>query len=191
MHFLPTVYVTCDVCNGKRFDKDTLSVKFKKKNIYEVLEMTVEEAAVFFEDIPAIHDRLKTLMDVGLTYVKLGQSATTLSGGEAQRVKISSELYRPFLERSIYLLDEPTVGLHYDDVQNLINVLNRLVAKGNTVVVIEHNMDVLKCSDYIIDFGPEGGVGGGKIIAKGSPEDVANNAKSYTGQYLKKILKKK
>jgi excinuclease ABC subunit A len=191
MHFLPTVYVTCDVCGGKRFDKDTLSVKFKKKNIYEVLEMTVEEAAKFFEDIPAIHDRLKTLMDVGLSYVKLGQSATTLSGGEAQRVKISSELYRPFLERSIYLLDEPTVGLHYDDVQNLIHVLNRLVAKGNTVVVIEHNMDVLKCSDYIIDFGPEGGVGGGKIIAKGSPEDVANNAKSYTGQYLKKILKKK
>lgn len=191
MHFLPTVYVTCDVCNGKRFDKDTLSVKFKKKNIYEVLEMTVEEAAIFFEDIPAIHDRLKTLMDVGLSYVKLGQSATTLSGGEAQRVKISSELYRPFLERSIYLLDEPTVGLHYDDVQNLIHVLNRLVAKGNTVVVIEHNMDVLKCSDHIIDFGPEGGVGGGKIIAKGTPEDVANNAKSYTGQYLKKILKKK
>ncbi|HRH30611.1 MAG TPA: excinuclease ABC subunit UvrA [Candidatus Paceibacterota bacterium] len=191
MHFLPTVYVTCDVCGGKRFDKDTLSVKFKKKNIYEVLEMTVEEASIFFEDIPAIHDRLKTLMDVGLSYVKLGQSATTLSGGEAQRVKISSELYRPFLERSIYLLDEPTVGLHYDDVQNLINVLNRLVAKGNTVVVIEHNMDVLKCSDYIIDFGPEGGVGGGKIIAKGSPEDVANVPKSYTGQYLKKILKKK
>lgn len=191
MHFLPTVYVTCDVCGGKRFDKDTLSVKFKKKNIYEVLEMTVEEASIFFEDIPAIHDRLKTLMDVGLSYVKLGQSATTLSGGEAQRVKISSELYRPFLERSIYLLDEPTVGLHYDDVQNLINVLNRLVAKGNTVVVIEHNMDVLKCSDYIIDFGPEGGVGGGKIIAKGSPEDVANNEKSYTGKYLKKILKKK
>lgn len=153
--------------------------------------MTVEEAADFFYEIPAIHDRLKTLIDVGLSYVKLGQSATTLSGGEAQRVKISSELYRPFLERSIYLLDEPTVGLHYDDVQNLIHVLNRLVSKGNTVVVIEHNMDVLKCSDHIIDFGPEGGVGGGKVIAKGSPEDVSNNPQSYTGKYLKKVLRKK
>ncbi len=191
MHFLPTVYVTCDVCGGKRFDKETLKVKYKKKNIYEILQLTVEEGLKFYEDIPAIYDRLKTLMDVGLGYVKLGQSATTLSGGEAQRVKISSELYRPHIEKTIYLLDEPTVGLHYDDVANLIGVLNRLVDKGNTVVVIEHNMDLIKCADYILDFGPEGGIGGGHLVAKGTPEEVANTPKSYTGQYLKKVLKKK
>lgn len=188
MHFLPTVYVTCDVCNGKRFDKETLTVKYKRKSIYDVLQLSVEEALEFFKDIPAISDRLQTLNDVGLGYVKLGQSATTLSGGEAQRVKIASELYRPYLEKTIYLLDEPTVGLHYDDVKNLIGVLNRLVAKGNTVVVIEHNLDLIKCADHIIDFGPEGGVHGGKVIAKGTPEDVANNPKSHTGTYLKKIL---
>ncbi len=191
MHFLPTVYVTCDVCDGKRFDKETLKVKYKKKNIYEVLEMTVEEGLKFYEDIPAIYDRLKTLMDVGLGYVKLGQSATTLSGGEAQRVKISSELYRTHLEKTIYLLDEPTVGLHYDDVANLIGVLNRLVEKGNTILVIEHNMDLIKCADYLLDFGPEGGIRGGRLIAKGTPEEVANNPKSYTGKYLKKVLKRK
>lgn len=191
MHFLPTVYVTCDVCLGKRFDKETLTVKYKKKNIYEVLQMSVEEAVKFFEDIPAIYDRLKTLMDVGLGYVTLGQSATTLSGGEAQRVKISSELYRPHLEKTIYLLDEPTVGLHYDDVAKLLEVLNKLVDKGNTVVLIEHNMDIIKCSDYLIDIGPEGGVGGGKIVARGTPEEVANTPASYTGKYLKKILRKK
>ncbi|HNW71599.1 MAG TPA: excinuclease ABC subunit UvrA [Candidatus Paceibacterota bacterium] len=199
MHFLPTVYVTCDVCNGKRFDKETLTVKIKgssakykmgAKNIYEVLQMTVEDAVKFFEDIPAIYDRLKTLMDVGLGYVKLGQSATTLSGGEAQRVKISSELYRPNLEKTIYLLDEPTVGLHYDDIVNLLDVLNKLVNKGNSVVLIEHNMDIIKSSDYIIDMGPEGGNNGGKIIAKGTPEEIANNPKSHTGKYLKKVLKK-
>lgn len=188
MHFLPTVYVTCDVCNGKRFDKETLTVKYKKKSIYDVLQLSVEEALVFFEDIPALYDRLKTLLDVGLGYVKLGQSATTLSGGEAQRVKIASELYRPWMEKTMYLLDEPTVGLHYDDVKNLIGVLNRLVAKGNTVVVIEHNLDLIKCADHVIDFGPEGGVHGGKIVAKGTPEEIANTAKSFTGQYLKKIL---
>jgi excinuclease ABC subunit A len=191
MHFLPTVYVTCDVCLGKRFDKETLTVKFNKKNIYEVLQMPVEEALSFFEDIPTIYDRLKTLMDVGLGYVKLGQSATTLSGGEAQRVKISSELYRPHLEKTIYLLDEPTVGLHYDDVAKLLEVLNKLVDKGNTVVLIEHNMDIIKCSDYIIDIGPEGGTGGGKIVAKGTPEEVANTPGSHTGKYLKKVLKRK
>jgi excinuclease ABC subunit A len=191
MHFLPTVYVTCDVCGGKRFDKETLIVKYKKKNIYEVLQMTVEEAVVFFEDIPQIYDRLKTLMDVGLGYVALGQSATTLSGGEAQRVKISSELYRPHLEKTIYLLDEPTVGLHYDDVAKLLEVLNKLVNKGNTVVLIEHSMDIIKCADYIIDIGPEGGVGGGKIVAKGTPEEVANTQGSYTGKYLKKVLRRK
>jgi excinuclease ABC subunit A len=188
MHFLPTVYVTCDVCNGKRFDKETLTVKYKRKSIYDVLQLSVEEALEFFQDIPAISDRLKTLNDVGLGYVKLGQSATTLSGGEAQRVKIASELYRPYLEKTIYLLDEPTVGLHYDDVHNLIGVLNRLVAKGNTVVVIEHNLDLIKCADYLIDFGPEGGINGGNIVAKGTPEDVANNKHSHTGKYLKKIL---
>lgn len=191
MHFLPTVYVTCDICNGKRFDKETLSVKYKKKNIYEILEMTVEEALGFFEDIPSIYDRLKTLNEVGLGYIRLGQSATTLSGGEAQRVKISSELYRPNLEKTIYLLDEPTVGLHFDDVVNLLEVLNKLVNKGNTVVLIEHNMDIIKCADYLIDIGPEGGLSGGKIIAKGTPEEVANTEGSYTGKYLKKVLRKK
>jgi excinuclease ABC subunit A len=190
MHFLPTVYVTCDVCQGKRFDKETLTVKYKKKNIYEVLKMTVEEGLTFFKDIPAIADRLETLMDVGLGYLELGQPATTLSGGEAQRVKISSELYRPHLEKTIYLLDEPTVGLHYDDVQKLLEVLNKLVVKGNTVVLIEHNLDVVKSSDYLVDFGPEGGVEGGNLVAKGTPEEVAGNSKSYTGKYLKKVLRK-
>jgi excinuclease ABC subunit A len=189
MHFLPTVYVTCDVCNGKRFMKETLEVKYKKKSIYDVLEMTVEEALEFFNDIPAIYDRLKTLDEVGLGYLKLGQSATTLSGGEAQRVKISAELYRPHLQKTIYLLDEPTVGLHYEDVQKLIDILNRLVNAGNTVVLIEHNMDIIKNADYILDFGPEGGVGGGQLVAKGTPEEVANNKHSYTGKYLKKVLR--
>ena len=191
MRFLPTVYVTCDVCNGKRFDKETLIIKYKKKNIYEVLQLTIEEAVIFFEDIPNVYDRLKTLMDVGLGYIKLGQSATTLSGGEAQRVKISSELYRPHLEKTIYLLDEPTVGLHYDDVAKLLEVLNKLVDKGNSVVLIEHNMDIIKCADYLIDIGPEGGIGGGKIVARGTPEEVANTPASYTGKYLKKVLRKK
>jgi excinuclease ABC subunit A len=190
MHFLPTVYVTCDVCGGKRFDKETLTVKYKKKNIYEVLHMTVEEGLKFFKDIPAISDRLQTLMDVGLGYLEIGQPATTLSGGEAQRVKISSELYRPHLEKTIYLLDEPTVGLHYDDVHKLLEVLNKLVSKGNTVVLIEHNLDIIKSSDYIIDIGPEGGVNGGNIVAKGTPEEVSNNSKSHTGKYLKKVLRK-
>ncbi len=190
MHFLPTVYVTCDVCGGKRFDKETLTVKYKKKNIYEVLKMTVEEGLTFFKDIPAISDRLQTLLDVGLGYLELGQSATTLSGGEAQRVKISSELFRPHYEKTIYLLDEPTVGLHYDDVAKLLEVLNKLVGKGHTVVLIEHNLDIVKSSDYIIDIGPEGGVAGGHLVARGTPEEVANNAKSYTGKYLKKVLRK-
>lgn len=190
MHFLPTVYVTCDVCGGKRFMKETLDVKFKKKSIHDILEMTVEEGIKFFEDIPAIYDRLHTLMDVGLGYLKLGQSATTLSGGEAQRVKISSELYRAHIQKTIYLLDEPTVGLHYEDVRKLIDILQSLVNKGNTVVVIEHNLDVIKSADYIIDIGPEGGEHGGKLVAKGTPEDVAKSEKSYTGKYLRKHLKK-
>ncbi len=190
MHFLPTVYVTCDVCQGKRFMKETLEVKYKKKSIYDVLRMTVEEGLTFFEDVPAIYDRLKTLDEVGLGYLEIGQSATTLSGGEAQRVKVSAELYRPHVQKTIYLLDEPTIGLHYEDVRKLIEIMQRLVQKGNTVVVIEHSMDIIKSADYIIDIGPEGGAKGGTIVAKGTPEEVANNPKSYTGQYLEKVLKK-
>lgn len=189
MHFLPTVYVTCDVCNGKRFTKETLEVTYKGKNIYEVLQMTVEEALEFFADIPAIYDRFKTLSDVGLGYLRLGQSATTLSGGEAQRVKIASELYRPFTQKTVYLLDEPTVGLHYDDVAKLITILQELVHRGNTVIVIEHNLDLIKSSDYILDFGPEGGSGGGKLVAKGTPEEVAKS-KTHTGKYLAKMLRR-
>lgn len=191
MHFLPTVYVTCDVCNGKRFMKETLEVRYKKKSIHDILSMTVEEGLVFFEDIPAIYDRLKTLDSVGLGYLELGQSATTLSGGEAQRVKIASELYRPHLTKTIYLLDEPTVGLHYDDVAKLIQILQTLVDKGNTVVVIEHNLDVLKSADYLLDMGPDGGEKGGTLVAKGTPEQVAQNPDSHTGYYLKRALKKK
>ncbi|PIR83609.1 excinuclease ABC subunit A [Candidatus Kaiserbacteria bacterium CG10_big_fil_rev_8_21_14_0_10_51_14] len=191
MHFLPTVYVTCDVCNGKRFMKETLEVKYKKKSIHDVLSMTVEEAYTFFEDIPAVADRMQSLIDVGLGYLELGQSATTLSGGEAQRVKIASELYRPHITKSIYLLDEPTVGLHYDDVAKLIDILQKLVEKGNSVITIEHNLDVLKCADYIIDMGPEGGEGGGKIVARGTPEEVSKTDGSHTGYYLKRVLKKK
>ena len=190
MHFLPTVYVACDVCGGKRFMKETLEIQYRKKNIHEILDLTIEEALSFFKDIPAVEDRLQTLWDVGLGYVKLGQSATTLSGGEAQRVKISSELYRAHLQKTIYLLDEPTVGLHYEDVRKLIDILQKLVEKGNTVVVIEHNLDLIKCADYVIDIGPDGGERGGKIVAHGTPEDIARSDKSHTGKYLKKILKK-
>lgn len=188
MHFLPTVYVTCDVCAGMRFMKETLEIEYKKKNIHDVLVMTVEEALQFFNDIPAIADRLQTLFDVGLGYLELGQSATTLSGGEAQRVKISSELYRRHTEKTIYLLDEPTIGLHYDDVKKLIEILQSLVDKGNTVLTIEHNLDLIKSADYIIDIGPEGGVGGGNIVARGTPEEVARAKGSHTGEYLKKVL---
>ncbi len=189
MHFLPTVYVTCDICDGKRFTKETLEIYYKGKNIYEVLHLTIEEAHQFFIDVPSIQERLKSLLDVGLGYLELGQSATTLSGGEAQRVKIASELYRPHTQKTIYLLDEPTIGLHYEDVRKLIEILQQLVNHGNTVMVIEHNLDLVKSADYIIDIGPEGGAGGGQIVAKGTPEQVAENEKSYTGQYLKKILK--
>lgn len=189
MHFLPTVYVTCDVCDGTRFTKETLEVYFKGKNIYEVLHLTVEEAHEFFIDVPAIQERLRALLDVGLGYLELGQSATTLSGGEAQRVKIASELYRPHTQKTIYLLDEPTIGLHYEDVRKLIEILQQLVNKGNTVMVIEHNLDLVKSADYVIDIGPEGGAGGGSVVAKGTPEQVANVARSHTGRYLKKILK--
>jgi len=188
MHFLPTVYVTCDVCDGKRFTKETLEVFYKGKNIYEVLHMTVEDAHEFYKSVPAIEERLRSLMDVGLGYLKLGQSATTLSGGEAQRVKIASELYRPHTQKTIYLLDEPTIGLHYEDVKKLIEILQKLVNNGNTVMVIEHNLDLVKSADYVIDIGPEGGAGGGNIVAKGTPENIADNPKSHTGRYLKKIL---
>jgi len=191
MHFLPTVYVECDICFGKRFMKETLEIKYKKKNIHDVLNMTVEEALAFFEEIPAIYDRLKTLNDVGLGYLGLGQSATTLSGGEAQRVKISSELFRVHVQKTLYLLDEPTIGLHYEDVKKLIEILDRLVVRGNTVMVIEHNMDIIKNSDYVLDMGPDGGVGGGRIVAKGTPEEVASSKNSHTGKYLKRALKKK
>jgi excinuclease ABC subunit A len=190
MHFLPTVYVTCDICMGKRFMKETLEIMFRGKNIYEVLQMTIEEAEKFFGDIPAINDRLMSLNATGLEYLTLGQSATTLSGGEAQRVKIASELYRSTTMKTIYLLDEPTVGLHYEDVKKLIEILQELVLRGNTVVVIEHNLDVIKSSDYVIDFGPEGGAGGGRIAAKGTPEEVADTKGSYTGEYLSKVLQR-
>jgi excinuclease ABC subunit A len=188
MHFLPTVFVTCDVCEGKRFTKETLEVTYKKKNIHEVLQMNIEDAYKFFQDVPSIEERLRTLIEVGLGYLQLGQSATTLSGGEAQRVKIASELYKPHTQKTIYLLDEPTIGLHYEDVRKLIEILQKLVNQGNTVMVIEHNLDLVKSADYIIDIGPEGGAGGGDIVAKGTPEEVADNPKSFTGQYLKKIL---
>jgi len=191
MHFLPTVYVTCDVCDGKRFTKETLEVTYKKKNIYEVLHLTIEQAHDFFIDVPAIEERLRSLINVGLGYLELGQSATTLSGGEAQRVKIASELYRPHTQKTIYLLDEPTIGLHYEDVRKLIEILQELVNHGNTVIVIEHNLDLVKSADYIIDIGPEGGAKGGQVVAKGTPEQVAENEKSFTGMYLKKVLKKK
>lgn len=189
MHFLPSVEILCDVCNGKRFNAETLQVHFKDKNISQVLEMTIEEAEKFFEDIPGIDDKLKVLNDVGLDYLTLGQSATTLSGGEAQRIKLSKELAKRNTTKTLYLLDEPTTGLHYDDVRKLIDVLQRLVSQGNTVMVIEHNLDVIKCADYIIDLGPEGGDKGGEVVKTGTPEEVARYAKSYTGKYLKRFLK--
>ncbi|PCI30568.1 excinuclease ABC subunit A [Candidatus Kaiserbacteria bacterium] len=188
MHFLPTVHVTCEVCRGNRFMKETLEIEYKNKNIHQVLQMTVEKALEFFKDIPGIYDRFKALNDVGLGYLRLGQSATTLSGGEAQRVKIASELYRPGTTKTMYLLDEPTVGLHYDDVAKLIEILQELVRRGNSVVLIEHNMDIIKSADYVLDFGPEGGDEGGQLVAKGTPEEVARNKKSHTGKYLAKVL---
>ena len=190
MHFLPTVYVPCDVCKGKRFSRETLEVTWNEKNIWQVLDMTIEEAVVFFKDIPSVFGKLKTLNDVGLGYLKLGQSATTLSGGEAQRVKLASELSKRQTGRTMYLLDEPTTGLHFEDIQRLLDVLHALVEKGNSVVVIEHNLDVIKTADWIIDLGPEGGDEGGTIVAEGTPEDIARKTTtSYTGKYLKKHLK--
>jgi len=191
MHFLPTVYVVCDVCNGTRYMKETLEATYRGKSIYDILQMTIEDAGKFFEDIPAIGERLAQLNATGLEYLTLGQSATTLSGGEAQRVKIAAELYRSTTMKTLYLLDEPTVGLHYEDVRKLIEILQELVRRGNTVVVIEHNLDVVKSADYLIDFGPEGGTGGGMVVAKGTPEEVAEVEGSFTGEYLAKMLKKR
>ena len=188
MHFLADVFVPCEVCKGHRYNRETLEVKYKGKNIYDVLEMTVDEAAVFFENLPKLRRKLETLQEVGLGYVKLGQSSTTLSGGEAQRVKLATELSKRSTGRTIYVLDEPTTGLHTADVHKLIEVLQKLAEGGNSVVVIEHNLDVIKTADYILDLGPEGGAGGGKIIAKGTPEEIAKAKDSYTGLYLKKIL---
>ncbi len=190
MHFLPTVYVTCDLCKGKRYNKEVLGIKYKKKNIYDILSMSVEDAVKFFKDIPNVYDRIKTLEDVGLGYITLGQPSTTLSGGEAQRVKISSELYRKNTTKTVYLLDEPTVGLHYEDVRKLIEILNKLVDRENSVIVIEHNMDIIKSSDYIVDVGPEGGDGGGKVVCSGTPEQIAQNKESHTGKFIKRTLKK-
>jgi excinuclease ABC subunit A len=188
MHFLPNVHIPCQVCRGKRYGRETLEVKYKGKSISDVLEMTVEEALEFFSAIPQIARKLQTIVDVGLGYITLGQSATTLSGGEAQRVKLSAELVKKSTGRTVYILDEPTTGLHYADVQKLLNVLQRLVDAGNTVLVIEHNLEVIKTADYIIDLGPEGGDEGGYVIATGTPEEVAKVRDSYTGQFLKKIL---
>jgi len=191
MHFLPDIYVPCDVCKGKRYNRETLEVQYKGKNIHEVLEMTVEKAHEFFEAVPTVARKLHTLLDVGLGYITLGQSATTLSGGEAQRVKLSLELSKRDTGRTLYILDEPTTGLHFADIQLLLDVIHRLRDHGNTVVVIEHNLDVIKTADWLIDLGPEGGDGGGRIIAEGTPEAVAENAVSYTGQYLKPLLARK
>jgi len=188
MHFLPDVYVPCEVCGGKRYNRETLEVKYKGKNIFDVLDMTVEEALKFFEHVPSIRRKIETLYDVGLSYIKLGQPSTTLSGGEAQRIKLATELSRRSTGKTIYILDEPTTGLHFADVHKLTEILRRLTEDGNTVVVIEHNLDVIKTADYIIDIGPEGGDRGGTIIAKGTPEEVSKVPNSYTGYYIQRAL---
>ena len=188
MHFLPDVYVPCEVCGGKRYNRETLEVKYKGKSIHDVLEMTVEEALEFFEHIPTIQRKIQTLVDVGLSYIKLGQSSTKLSGGEAQRIKLATELSRRGTGKTVYILDEPTTGLHFADVHKLVEILRRLSEGGNTVIVIEHNLDVIKTADYIIDIGPEGGDGGGQVIACGTPEEIVKVKESYTGRYLKRYL---
>jgi excinuclease ABC subunit A len=188
MHFLPDVYVPCDVCHGKRYNRETLEIHYKGHTISDVLEMTVEDALKLFENIPALARKLETLMDVGLSYIKLGQSATTLSGGEAQRVKLSRELSKRDTGRTLYILDEPTTGLHFHDIEQLLKVLHRLRDDGNTVVVIEHNLDVIKTSDWVIDLGPEGGDRGGQVVATGTPEQIAKNRQSHTGRFLARAL---
>ena len=191
MHFLPDVYVPCDVCGGKRYNKETLAIKFKGKNIADVLDMRVSEALPFFENIPKVYNKLKVMDEVGLSYIKLGQPAPTLSGGEAGRVKLAKELQKKPTGKSIFILDEPTTGLHSEDIKKLLQILNRIVDNGDTVIVIEHNLDVIKVADYIIDLGPEGGNLGGEIVATGTPEQVAKNPNSYTGIFLKKMLENK
>lgn len=191
MYFLPDIYVPCEDCKGKRYNRETLEVKYKGKSIYDILNMTVDDALEFFENQPQIKNKIQTLYDVGLGYIKLGQSATTLSGGEAQRVKLSTELSKRSTGKTVYILDEPTTGLHMHDVSKLITIMNRLVDAGNTVIVIEHNLDVIKVADNIIDIGPEGGIGGGQVIAQGTPEDIAATEGSHIGRFLKKILAKK
>jgi len=188
MHFLPDVYVPCEVCQGKRYNRETLEVRYKGKSIYDVLDMTVEEALHFFENVPSIRRKIETLNDVGLSYIRLGQPSTTLSGGEAQRIKLATELSKRSTGKTIYILDEPTTGLHFADVHKLIEILRRLSEGGNSVVVIEHNLDVIKTADYVIDIGPEGGDGGGMVVAKGTPEEIVKNKKSYTGKYVMKYL---
>ncbi|MEO1142822.1 MAG: ATP-binding cassette domain-containing protein, partial [Pseudomonadota bacterium] len=188
MHFLPDVYVTCDVCQGKRYNRETLEVLFRGKSIADVLDMTVDEAEEFFSAVPSVRDKMETLKRVGLGYIKVGQQATTLSGGEAQRVKLAKELSKRATGRTLYILDEPTTGLHFHDVAKLLDVLHELVDNGNTVVVIEHNLEVIKTADYILDLGPEGGDGGGELVASGTPEDVCDVERSYTGQFLKELL---
>ena len=190
MHFLPDVYVPCEQCRGKRYNRETLDVKFRGMSITEVLDLTVEDACAVFEHQPRIHQKLRTLMDVGLGYIHLGQSATTLSGGEAQRVKLATELSKRDTGRTLYILDEPTTGLHFEDVRVLLEVLHTLVDRGNTVLVIEHNLDVIKTADWIVDLGPEGGTGGGTVVATGTPEQVARVATSHTGAYLRRLLER-
>jgi len=188
MHFLPDVYVTCDVCKGKRYNREALEIKYKGLTISDVLDLTVEQAAKFFENIPAIARKLDTLVEVGLGYIKLGQPATTFSGGEAQRIKLASELSRRATGKTLYILDEPTTGLHSADVKKLLMILQKLVSGGNSMIIIEHNLDVIKTADYILDMGPEGGFGGGYIVASGTPEEVSKIEASFTGQYLKALL---
>ena len=190
MHFLPDIYVPCDTCKGKRYNRETLDIRYKGKNIHETLEMSVEEAREFFDAVPVLARKLQTLIDVGLSYIKLGQNATTLSGGEAQRIKLSKELSKRDTGKTLYILDEPTTGLHFHDIQQLLNILYRLKSHGNTVIVIEHNLDVIKTADWIVDLGPEGGDGGGKIIAVGTPEELAEHPTSHTGKFLKEMLTK-
>ena len=188
MNFLPDVYVTCEVCNGNRYNRETLEIKYRGKSIADVLDMDVDEALKFFENIPSITKKLKTLQDVGLGYIHLGQQATTLSGGEAQRVKLSTELSKMSTTKTVYLLDEPTTGLHFEDIRILLRVLQKLVDRGNTVIIIEHNLDVIKSSDWVIDLGPEGGDDGGEVIATGTPEQIIKNTNSYTGKFLNEII---
>ena len=190
MHFLPDIYVQCDACKGRRYNRETLEIRYKGKSIDQVLDLTIEEALAFFSPVPIIARKLQTLVDVGLAYVRLGQSATTLSGGEAQRVKLSRELSKRDTGRTLYILDEPTTGLHFHDVRHLLEVLHRLRDQGNTVVVIEHNLDVIKTADWVIDLGPEGGDRGGQVIAVGTPEDIAACRESYTGQFLRPLLRR-